>query len=208
VGWEQRMVEELRAGRKIGRRDSIVVLAEGARDLQGNTIGSSYVSRVLEEGLGEEVRVTVLGHVQRGGSPSAFDRNLGTLLGYAAVETAMAAKPEDEPQLVGMRGNRIVHSPLMQCVQQTQAAAKLMENHEYEKAMELRGPSFQDAYSTFQVFMRAGPQPRPEGHTPLRIAVLNAGAPAPGMNTAVRAAVRTGLDRGHVMLGVRQGFED
>ena len=207
VGWEQRMVEDLKAGRKIGRRDSIVVLAEGARDLQGNTIGSSYVSKVLEEGLGEEVRVTVLGHVQRGGSPSAFDRNLGTLMGYAAVETALAARPEDEPQLVGMRGNRIVHSPLIQCVQQTQAVAKLIENHEYEKAMEMRGPSFKDAFCTFQVNLRAEPHPRSEGLKPLRLAVLNAGAPAPGMNTAVRAAVRTGLDHGHTMLGIGQGFE-
>ena len=40
-----------------------------------------------------------------------------------------------------------------------------------------------------------------------RIAVLNAGAPAPGMNTAGRAAIRLGLDRGHVMLGVHNGFE-
>ncbi len=207
VGWEHRMVEDLRAGRRIGRRDSIVVLAEGARDLQGNTIGSSYVSRVLEEGLGEEVRVTVLGHVQRGGSPSAFDRNLGTLLGYSAVETALAAKPEDEPQLVGMRGNRLVHSPLMQCVQQTLAVADLIENREYEQVMEMRGPSFKDAYGTCHIFMQAEPSPRPEGLKPLRLAVLNAGAPAPGMNTAVRAAVRIGLDRGHVMLGVSHGFE-
>ena len=207
AGWEQHMVEDLKAGRKAGRRDSIVVLAEGARDQQGSTIGSSYVSKVLEEGLGEEVRVTVLGHVQRGGSPSAFDRNLGTLMGFAAVGTAIAAKPDDEPQLVGMRGNRIVHSPLMQCVEQTQTVAKLIENHQYDKAKEMRGPSFGDAYNTFKIFIRAEPHPRPEGQTPLRLAVLNAGAPAPGMNTAVRAAVRIGLDRGHVMLGVGHGFE-
>jgi 6-phosphofructokinase 1 len=207
VGWEQKMVNDLRAGRQAGRRDSIVVLAEGARDQQGATIGSTYVAKVLEEGLGEEVRVTVLGHVQRGGSPSAFDRNLGTLMGYAAVETAIKAKPEDEPQLVGMRGNRLVHSPLMQCVEQTQAVAKLIEDHEYDKAMEMRGPSFRDAFHTLQVNMQAGPGPRPAGLRPLRLAVLNAGAPAPGMNTAVRAAVRIGLDHGHIMLGVGHGFE-
>jgi 6-phosphofructokinase 1 len=207
VGWEQRMVEDLKAGRKAGRRDSIVVLAEGARDRQGNIIGSTYVANVLEEGLGEEVRTTVLGHVQRGGSPSAFDRNLGTLMGYAAVETAIAAKPEDEPQLIGMRGNRIVHSPLMQCVEQTQAVAKLFENHNYERVMEMRGPSFKDAFHTFQVFIRAEPHPRPKGQTSLRLAVLNAGAPAPGMNSAVRAAVRIGLDRGQTMLSIGHGFE-
>ena len=207
VGWEQTLIQDLKAGRKAGRRDSIVVLAEGARDRDGKTIGSSYVSKVLEEGLGEEVRVTVLGHVQRGGSPSAFDRNLGTLMGYAAVEAAMAAKPEDEPQLVGMRGNRIVHSPLMQCVEQTQTVAKLIEQRQYEKAMDMRGPSFKDAYNTFRVFICAEPHPRPQGLKPLRLAVLNAGAPAPGMNSAVRAAVRIGLDLGHTMLGIGHGFE-
>ena len=69
--WEDKMCADLRAGRKAGRRDSIVIIAEGARDRNGNIIGSSYVQKVLEEKLQEEVRVTVLGHVQRGGAPSA-----------------------------------------------------------------------------------------------------------------------------------------
>ena len=72
--WEELMCERLKAGRKAGRRDSIVMMAEGARDRHGNYIGSSYVQKVLEESLGEEVRITILGHVQRGGKPSAFDR--------------------------------------------------------------------------------------------------------------------------------------
>ena len=81
--WEDKMVADLQRGRAAGRRDSIVVMAEGARDKHGNPIGSSYVQKFLEEKLGEEVRTTVLGHVQRGGAPSAFDRNLGTMMGYA-----------------------------------------------------------------------------------------------------------------------------
>ena len=85
--WEDMLVERLKAGRKAGRRDSIVILAEGACDRNGNHIGSSDVERVLEEKLGEEVRVTVLGHVQRGGHPSAFDRTLSTLMGHEAVNT-------------------------------------------------------------------------------------------------------------------------
>jgi len=126
------------------------VLAEGARDRQGNIIGSTYVSEVLEKGLGEEVRVTVLGHVQRGGSPSAFDRNLGTLMGYAAVEAVLKAKPEDEPQLIGMHGNRIVYTPLMQCVQQTQSVAKLLEAQDYDKVVEMRGGSFEKLFARFR----------------------------------------------------------
>jgi 6-phosphofructokinase 1 len=205
--WEEKMLEVLRTSRKAGRRDHIIVVAEGARDRKGQPITATYVTKMLEEKLGEEVRLTVLGHVQRGGAPSAFDRNLGTLMGHAAVETLMAAKPEDEPQLIGMRGNRIVHSPLMLCVEKTRAVAEAVAAKDYEKAMELRGGSFNESFRTLRTLVRALPHPRDPGHTPLRLAVMNSGSPAPGMNAALRSAVRIGLDRGHVMLGVRNGFD-
>ena len=64
----------------------------------------------------KEVRVTVLGHVQRGGRPSAFDRTLSTLMGFEAVNTILAAKPEDEPVVIGIRNNRMTRLPLMESV--------------------------------------------------------------------------------------------
>mgnify|MGYP001765363463 CR=1 FL=1 len=205
--WEEVMCERLKAGRKAGRRDSIVMMAEGARDKHGNYIGSSYVQKVLEESLNEEVRITILGHVQRGGKPSAFDRNLGTQMGYAAVETLLTAKPDTEPQLIGIRGNRISTSPLMHCVEQTHAVAAAIEAHDYEKAMELRTSSFKEAFRTLRTFVRALPHPPEPGQKRFRLAVLNSGAPSPGMNTASRAAIRLGIDKGHIMLGVKNGFE-
>ena len=205
--WQDVMAERLRAGRKAGRRDSIVILAEGARDRNGNYIGSADVQKALEERLGEEVRVTVLGHVQRGGRPSAYDRVLATLLGYEAVETLLQAREDQEPLVIGIRSNRITRMPLMECVEKTQEVAKVIEARDYEKAMDLRTSSFKDAFNTLKTMVRALPHPPVAGQKRFRIAVMNAGAPAPGMNTAVRAAVRLGLDRGHIMLGVRNGFE-
>lgn len=205
--WEKSLVDRLKAGRAAGRRDSIVILAEGARDLKGNIIGSSYVQKVLEEKLQEEVRVTVLGHVQRGGAPSAFDRNLGTLLGYAAVNTVLEGKPEDEPQVIGLRGNRITKSPLVSCVEQTHAVAMAIESHEYPRAMELRGSSFVESFDTFRTLIRTLPHAAQPGQRRLRLAVMNSGSPSPGMNTAIRAAVRLGIDRGHTLIGIHNGFE-
>ena len=205
--WEEIMCKRLIAGRAAGRRDTIVILAEGARDRHGNYIGSTHVSKVLEECMGEEVRVTVLGHVQRGGAPSAFDRNLGTLLGHAAVDAILNAEPNSEPQLIGMRGNRITHSPLMQCVEQTHATAEAMANRDYKKAMELRGSSFQEAFQTLQTMLRSLPHPPTPGQKRLRLAVMHSGSLAPGMNNAVRAAVRIGIDKGHILLGIKNGFE-
>ncbi|MEW6403968.1 MAG: 6-phosphofructokinase [Chloroflexota bacterium] len=205
--WQDVMVERLKAGTRAGRRDHIVIMAEGAQDRYGNYIGSSDVQRVLEEGLGEEVRTTVLGHVQRGGRPSAYDRNLATLLGYEAVITVLNAKPEDDPILVGTKANRITRLPLMECVQKTRQVAEAINARDYEKAMSLRSTSFKDAFRTLKTMVRALPHPPEPGQKRFRIAVFHAGAPAPGMNTAARAAVRLGLDHGHILLGVSNGFE-
>lgn len=205
--WQQVMCDRLKAGRKAGRRDTIVIIAEGARDRHGNYIGSTEVARALEESLGEEVRVTVLGHVQRGGAPSAFDRNLGTLLGHAAVEWLLTATPESEPQVIGLRGNRIHHSPLMECVESTHAVAKAIEAQDYETAMNLRGSSFRESFDTLRTLLRALPHPPQPGQKRLRLAVMHSGALAPGMNAAVRAAVRIGMDLGHTLLGVHNGFQ-
>lgn len=204
--WQEQMCAVLKAGRESGRRDTIVILAEGVRDSHGNPIRSDDITRVLEERLGEDARVTILGHVQRGGSPSAFDRNLSTLLGYAAVKEILEAPPESEPVLIGMRLNRITKSSLMHCVEQTHAVATAIAAGDYEKAMSLRGNTFKEAYHTLFTLMQATPKPPAPGQKSLRIAVMNAGAAAAGMNTAVRAAVRLGIDKGHTMLGIEHGF--
>lgn len=205
--WEEKMCEVLKAGRQAGRRDSIVIVAEGARDRNGNFISSDYVKQVLEERLGEDARVTILGHVQRGGSPSAFDRYLSTLLGYAAVEEILSATPESEPQLIGVRENHVTHSPLMACVEQTHQIADVIKARDYERAMEMRGGSFKEAFRTLRTLVRALPHPPKPDQKRLRLAVLHSGAPAPGMNTAARAAVMLGLDKGHVMLAIKNGFQ-
>lgn len=205
--WQDVLVERLKAGRKAGRRDSIVILAEGARDRDGKYIGSSDVQRLLEERLGEEVRVTMLGHVQRGGRPSAYDRILATMMGNEAVNTILTTTPQDEPVVIGIRNNRMTRLPLMESVRKTQAVAAAIEAKDYERAMSLRSSSFKDAFLTFKTMVRALPHPIDPLKKRFRIAVMHAGAPAPGMNTAVRAAIRLGLDMGHVMLGVRNGFE-
>ena len=72
--WDEKLCQVLRNGREMGRRDSVVIVAEGAQDRYGNPISSHYVKQVIEERLGEDTRVTILGHVQRGGSPSAWRR--------------------------------------------------------------------------------------------------------------------------------------
>ncbi len=205
--WETLMCEVLAAGRAAGRRHSIVVIAEGARDKYGKPITSARVSQVLEERLGEDARVTILGHIQRGGAPSAFDRWMSTLVGHAAVEYLLNAAPETEPQVIGMRYNRVTHLPLMECVEKTRAVSEAIAARDFDRAMELRGGSFKDQFQILRTLLRALPHPPQPGLRRLRLAILTDGAPAPGMNTAVRAAVRMAIDEGHSVMAVRNGFE-
>jgi 6-phosphofructokinase 1 len=55
---------------------NIIIVAEGAIDRDGNPITAEMVKKVVVDELNQDTRITVLGHVQRGGNPSAFDRVL------------------------------------------------------------------------------------------------------------------------------------
>jgi 6-phosphofructokinase 1 len=204
--WESSMCSRLKAARESGRRDSIVIVAEGARDRQGNPIAADHVKKVLEQRLQQDVRVTILGHVQRGGSPSAFDRILATQLGYAAAEEVLSMPPGSEPHIIGMLKNRITRVSLVQAVQDNRELADAVGRGDFDRALDLRGRSFSNSFKTMRTLVRAAPHSVEEGHKALRIAVLHPGGLAPGMNPAVRAAVRLALDKGHVVLGVRNGF--
>lgn len=208
-GWEEDMCNKLQAGRAAGRRDSLVIVAEGAQDREGNRITASDVCDVLEERLGEDARVTILGHVQRGGRPSAYDRWMSTLLGYAAAQEVLRATPESEPHIIGVRHNRIAHLPLMQSVENTRAVATYIKDGDYEAAVEARGASFAQMLQIFENMSTPPSQSRHDDDSPVknkRVAILHAGGLAPGMNTAARAAVRLGIDHGLTMLGIEGGF--
>lgn len=204
--WEEKMCAVLRKGREVGRRDSIVVVAEGAQDRHGNPITSQYVKQVLEDRLGEDTRITVLGHVQRGGAPSAFDRNLSTQVGADAISAILTPEAREEPLIIGIQGNKITRSRLNYCLEKTWGVAEAIKEHSYDRAMSLRGNSFGETFRIVRTLVRALPHDVLPGQRRLHIAVMHAGGPAPGMNTAVRAAVRLGVDRGHIMLGVYNGF--
>lgn len=205
-GWEDEMCNIIRAGRARGRRHNIVIVAEGAIDRHGQPILSEHVKQVLTEKLGEDTRVTILGHVQRGGAPSAFDRNMSTMLGVAAVEEILRSGSDAEPQLIGIRENKVSASPLMDNVAKTRQVATLIKEGNYDQAMQMRGRGFVESYEILKTIVQASPHPLPAGQRQLRLLVLHMGGPAPGMNTAVRTAVRIGLDRGHIMLAARNGL--
>ncbi|XP_040448622.1 ATP-dependent 6-phosphofructokinase, platelet type isoform X1 [Falco naumanni] len=221
-GWEDSMCVKLSENRARKKRLNIIIVAEGAIDCHNKPITSEKVKDLVVQRLGFDTRVTILGHVQRGGTPSAFDRILASRMGVEAVLALLEATPATPACVVSLSGNQAVRLPLMECVQMTQEVQKAMDEGRFVEAVRLRGRSFENNLNTYKLLSHKKPdaelpkdlsltfqRSKNSGFflTNFNVAVLNVGAPAAGMNAAVRAAVRVGITEGHKMFAVIDGFE-
>merc|ERR1740128_548847 len=173
--------------RETGQRLNIIIVSEGAIDREGNPITADVVKKVVVDKLQQDTRVTVLGHVQRGGAPSAFDRILGCRMGAEAVLALMDATPSTPAAVVSLDGNAAVRVPLMACVEKTQAVTKAMNERNWELAVQLRGKSFQRNLETYIMLSRNKPPNSIVDRPGWNLAVVHCGAPCCGMNAAVRS---------------------
>src|SRR5680860_1032 len=106
----ERLLESLKRSKKSGKSSSIVVVAEGDK------IGKSVfeLKEYVEEHLPiYDVRVSVLGHMQRGGAPSCYDRVLASRMGVKAVESLLTGKTNF---MVGIQNNQIILTPISKAI--------------------------------------------------------------------------------------------
>ncbi|MGH0175345.1 UNVERIFIED_CONTAM: hypothetical protein FKN15_008796 [Acipenser sinensis] len=153
--------EHIKDNRARKKRLNIIIVSEGAIDTSNKPITSEHIKDLVVKCLGFDTRVTILGHVQRGGTPSAFDRIL----------------------FYNYRN----------------------QNHSKDVMTYIRG-SFENNLNTYKLLAHR----KPQSELPIssfNVAVLNVGAPAAGMNAAVRSAVRVGITEGHKIFAVNDGFE-
>jgi ATP-dependent phosphofructokinase / diphosphate-dependent phosphofructokinase len=124
----ERVAEKVRRRQQVGRHFSIIAVSEGAKPSDGEQVfrvggDEVYVPRLggiaqkvgeyVEKATGSETRVTVLGHLQRGGTPTPFDRWLATRYGSSAVRLAADG---GFGRMVALRNARIVDIPLLESV--------------------------------------------------------------------------------------------
>ncbi|KGP73614.1 6-phosphofructokinase [Pontibacillus yanchengensis] len=101
------IVDRLNRGHERGKRHSIIIVAEG--------VGSGFdYGKRIQEATELETRVTVLGHTQRGGSPTAFDRVLASRLGAQAVDLLLEGKAG---RMVGIQNNQLVDHDIIEALE-------------------------------------------------------------------------------------------
>ncbi|TAI48541.1 6-phosphofructokinase [Flagellimonas allohymeniacidonis] len=106
----ERLLDSLKRSKKSGKSSSIVIVAEGDR------IGKNVfeLKEYVEEHLPiYDVRVSVLGHMQRGGNPTCFDRVLASRMGVKAVESLLEGKSN---YMVGIRDNKLILTPISEAI--------------------------------------------------------------------------------------------
>ncbi|KAI6169160.1 phosphofructokinase domain-containing protein [Pisolithus thermaeus] len=205
--WEDEMCEAISMHREVGKRKTLVIVAEGAHDSNLKPIRADYVRDVLTERLGLDSRVTTLGHIQRGGRPCAFDRILPTLQGIEAVKAVLEATPDTPSYMIGVRENKITRVPLVEAVEMTRAVADAIAAKDFAKAMSLRDPEFLQSLEGFMTTSLLYKEKMLSEEKRMRVAIMHVGAPAGGMNAASRAAVRYCIKQGHTPLAVHNGFK-
>lgn len=105
-----RLIASLKRSKKSGKTSSIVVVSEGDQ-IGKNIFGlAEYIREHMD---GYEVKVTVLGHIQRGGSPSCYDRVLASRLGVGAVDALLEGKRDI---MIGISNNKVVYVPFTEAI--------------------------------------------------------------------------------------------
>lgn len=204
--WPDDMSNIVKRHREAGMRKTIVIVAEGAIDDNLQPITPTMVKDKLVD-LGLDTRITTLGHVQRGGSPVAFDRLIATIQGVEAVDAILSLTPESPSPMIGLRENKIVRRDLMESVNLTKSVAEAIKIKDFDKAISLRDTEFGEHLHNFLSIVGADTEvaknPAPKS---LNIAIISVGAPAGGMNAAIRGAAAYCFSRGHKPYAIYNGW--
>ncbi|KAM3421827.1 6-phosphofructokinase [Cercospora zeina] len=205
--WEVEMCSIVKTHRQMGKRKTIVIVAEGAHDRNLKHITPVMVKDLLSNSVGLDTRVTTLGHVQRGGPPCAYDRMLATLQGVEAVKAVLEATPETPSPVICIVENKIVRKDLIEAIRLTKQVAENIAKKDFEAAMKGRDAEFAEFQQAFNITtatdktdMLLPPEKR------MRVGIIHVGAPAGGMNAATRAAVAYCLTKGHTPVALHNGF--
>lgn len=205
--WEAEMCSIVQKHRTMGKRKTIVIVAEGAHDRNLKAISPYMVKDLLTNNVGLDTRVTTLGHVQRGGPPCAYDRMLATLQGVEAVKAVLEATPETPSPVICMVENKIVRKDMIEAIRLTKKVAEDIAKKDFDAAMKGRDAEFAEFQQAFNMTTSTdNTKTLVPKEKRMRVGIIHVGAPAGGMNAATRAAVAYCLSRGHTPVALHNGF--
>ena len=131
LDFQRDVIERIRSARLAGSTHFMIVVAEG--------VGSAVeIGKQIREAIGIEPRVTVLGHIQRGGAPNARDRETATRMGYFAVKALLEGRGN---AIIGTRGGDMVETPIEEALEMKKGLQ--MERYQVLETVSITTPYIQ-----------------------------------------------------------------
>lgn len=180
------MLRDLTVSFAHGQKAGVIVRSEGA------VISTDYLKETIEILLEpkRDVRETVLGHLQRGGNPTAFEIILAMRMGVQAVQ--LLAEDFGEPRMVSIKNGGITSITLSDCLKKM-------------RTPEFRGELSQNTKSAFRLNKILEETPIATIQN-IRYGILTDGSNVSGMNMAIRAVARLAINEGKEVIGIKGGF--
>lgn len=200
--WKEDMISSIQEVRSKGKKGIFVIVSEGAIDENKNKITSQEIVNHLITKTSVEVKLLKLGHLQRGGAPSAFDRISGTLLAIKATEYLLSG-PEKDPVLVSCQSGSFQFTPLDDFFNSKARIVKYQENGEFPKIMGERDVYFKRALALYEQLRHK----KLSTNVKKKIGILHCGGRAGGMNTTLNAVVRYAKSLGNDVIVFQDGFD-
>lgn len=183
--WKDEILFSINKAREKGKKGMFLIISEGAVDQYGVLINSQDVVDHLSKNIENEVRLLKLGHLQRGGPPSALDRITGTLLGLKAVKRIFSKKIADRVCLCIYDG-KYTFEHLEKIILKSQEIEKLRVDKKFSEILDLRGETFKRIIEIYEKKDRKNTKME----TIKKIGILHCGRNVGGMNTSLNALIR------------------
>ncbi|ESO12358.1 hypothetical protein HELRODRAFT_63192 [Helobdella robusta] len=206
-GWEEMMFNKLLMARDSDQKMNLVIIAEGAIDHTKKPISAVQVKELIKDNVKCDTKVTVLGHVQRGGCPSAFDRILASRLGAEAVMCLLDSSKETMPMVVALQGNQIVRHSLAETLAKFKSIKNMMEEFDYEGVLNTRGLLFKNMLNIYCMLSSISPPVSHNVKNKYVFGIICLGVPSCGINSSLRTFVRCVNKSGYSVYAIYHGFE-
>lgn len=205
--WREDMCTTILNHRSHNKRTTIVIVAEGAISKDLNPVSAMDIYQTLVDRLKLDTRITTLGHVQRGGSAVAYDRVLATLQGVEAVKAVLDSKLGSDSPIITISENKILRKSLVESVKLTRSVSAAVSRKDFKKVLSLRDSEFIEHYQNYLAINAADQyEPKLAKNERLKIAIINVGAPAGGINSVVYSMASFCLSQGHKPYGIYNGW--
>ncbi|KAM0688565.1 6-phosphofructokinase [Conglomerata obtusa] len=200
--WKEDLINSINLSKDFGKKGSFIIVSEGAIDYEGNKIDINAIKELIVDKIGMDTRVMKLGHVQRGGSPSAFDRIMSTIFGCKAVEH-MLSDQNSTPLMIGIKGSDYITVDLQKVLDDNERIVNLQNEKKYEEILFERGKIFNRAYKLTEKLRKQSSEITKKG----KIAIIHEGSRAGGMNVALHMITRYAQLLNQDVYVIQEGLE-